>query len=114
VGRRFDSRAILESILTPSKIIDPKYRYTAYVLTNGKVVVGQTMHVKADHIKARSNARSQQTMVVARDNIEESFPAEVSPMPPGLVDVLSQSRIYDLLVYLQAEGDPTHKAFQKE
>jgi len=35
-------------------------------------------------------------------------------MPPGLVDVLSQSQIYDLLVYLQAEGDPTHEAFQKE
>lgn len=84
------------------------------MLTNGKVVVGQTMHVKADHIKARSNALSQQPLVVARDNIEESFPAKVSPMPPGLVDVLSQSQIYDLLVYLQAEGDPTHEAFQKE
>ena len=112
VGRRFDSRAILESILTPSKVIDPKYRYTAYVLTNGKVVVGQTLHVSANQIQVKNDALSQEPVNVARDRIEESFPAEISPMPTGLIDILSQSQIYDLLAYLLAEGNPSHKVFQ--
>ena len=112
VGRRFDSRAILESILTPSKVIDPKYRYTAYVLTDGKVVVGQTLHVSANQIQVKNGALSQEPVNVARDRIEESFPAEISPMPTGLIDILSQSQIYDLLAYLLAEGNPNHKLFQ--
>ena len=112
VGRRFDSRAILESIVTPSKVIDPKYRYTAYVLTDVKVVVGQTLHVSANQIQVKNGALSQEPVNVARDRIEESFPAEISPMPTGLIDILSQSQIYDLLAYLLAEGNPNHKLFQ--
>ncbi len=45
VGKRFDTRAILESIITPSKVIDPKYLYTVYVLTSGKVVTGRPVGV---------------------------------------------------------------------
>ncbi|GAG24641.1 unnamed protein product, partial [marine sediment metagenome] len=60
----------------------------------------------------KNDALSHEPVVVARDHIEESFPAEISPMPTGLIDILSPSQIYDLLAYLLAEGNPTHKAFQ--
>jgi hypothetical protein len=76
------------------------------------VVVGQTLHVSANQIQVKNGALSQEPVNVARDHIEESFPAEISPMPTGLIDILSQSQIYDLLAYLLAEGNPTHKVFQ--
>ncbi|HQX53788.1 MAG TPA: heme-binding protein, partial [Planctomycetaceae bacterium] len=47
VGRRFDERALLESIVLPSKVIDEKYRLSNYLLNTGKVITGRPVGVSA-------------------------------------------------------------------
>lgn len=113
VGKRFDSRAILESILTPSKIMDEKYLYTVYVLTNGKIVTGRPVGVSKTTITVETDPIRQTTVPVAREEIEESILSKTSPMPANLIDVLTQEEILDLLAYLKAGGDPQATAFQK-
>lgn len=112
VGGRFDERKLLESILTPSQEIDPKYRDTAYVLDNGKVVVGRPVLVDATRIVVETDPLSQATVTVPRSAIEETHPANISPMPSGLIDVLTHDEVLDLLAYLKSGGDPNHAAFQ--
>lgn len=113
VGNRFDSRAILESIITPSKIMDEKYLYTVYVLTNGKIVTGRPVGVSKTTITVETDPIRQTTVPVAREEIEESILSKTSPMPANLIDVLTQEEILDLLAYLKAGGDPQATPFQK-
>lgn len=114
VGKRFDTRAILESIITPSKVIDPKYLYTVYVLTSGKVVTGRPVGVSRTTITVETDPITQKTVPVLREEIEESVLSKTSPMPAHLVNVLTRNEILDLLAYLKAGGDPQNTAFQDQ
>jgi putative heme-binding domain-containing protein len=112
VGRRFDARALLESILTPSRAIDPKYCDTAYILDDGKVVVGRPVQVDARRLVVETDPLTQAVVTIERSAIEETQPATVSPMPTGLADVLTRDEVLDLLAYLKSSGDPLAPAFQ--
>ena len=113
VGKRFDSRAILESIIEPSKVMDPKYLYTVYVLSSGKIVTGRPVGVSKTTITVETDPIRQTTVPVLREEIEEAVLSKTSPMPASLINVLTQEDILDLLAYLKAGGDPGAAAFQQ-
>lgn len=108
VGQRFDERALLESIVAPSQVIDPKYQETAYLLTTGQIVTGRAQQVSAEVIQVETNGMTGEAIAVRREEIEEVRPAPTSPMPDGLLDGLTREEILDLLAYLKAGGDPDH------
>lgn len=101
VGARFDVRAILESILEPSKVIDEKYRQTTYVLTNGKLVTGRPVGVSAKQLVIETDPLTAASLTITREEIEASKLSTDSPMPAGLVDVLTREEILDLIAYLK-------------
>lgn len=101
VGARFDPRAILESILEPSKVIDEKYRQTSYALANGKLVTGRPIGVSAKQLVIETDPIAEASVTVKRDEIEASAVSNLSPMPTGLVDVLTRDEILDLIAYLK-------------
>jgi hypothetical protein len=49
-------------------------------------------------------ASNRQRTVVPRDAIEEARPSDVSLMPEGLLDKLTEPQIRDLFRYLQSSG----------
>lgn len=108
VGQRFDERALLESIITPSQVIDPKYQETVYLLTTGQLVTGRAQQVSADVIRVETNGITGESIAVRRDEIEQARPAATSPMPDGLLNGLTREEILDLIAYLMAGGDPDH------
>ncbi|MCA9060234.1 MAG: c-type cytochrome, partial [Planctomycetaceae bacterium] len=101
VGKRFDRRMILESILDPSRVIDPKYRQTTYALKSGEIVIGRALQVSRSKLVIETNAMTGASLEISRDAIDESAPSSVSLMPAGLVDSLTQQEILDLISYLQ-------------
>jgi putative heme-binding domain-containing protein len=105
VGRRFDPLAILESILEPSKVVDPKYHATTWVLADGRVVTGRASMVNDREIAVETDALTGAVVKLARADIESSHPSPVSPMPQGLLDTLSRDEILDLVALLRA-GPP--------
>ena len=113
VGRRFDERAILQSILEPSRVIDPKYQYTAHILVDGKVVIGRPAQVNSEQIKIETNPLTAEMVTVDRINIDETYPAKISPMPNGLVDILEREEILDLIAVLKSGGNLEDAAFQQ-
>ena len=106
VGHRFDERALLESIMLPSKEIDEKYRLSRYLLDNGTVITGRPSSVSADVLTIETNTLPSQTVQVKRDEIEQTSQADISPMPSGLMNVLTLDEILDLIAYLKSGGDP--------
>lgn len=101
VGKRFDQRALLESILEPSKQIDPKYLNTTYLMEDGTVVSGRTVGVSSKQLTIEVDSVTGRTETIEREEIEASSPSKVSPMPEGLLDVLTAEEISDLIALLR-------------
>ena len=114
IGKRMDDVAILESILNPSKVIDPKYRNLVYRLADGNVVVGRSAHVSRTGIQVETDPLLLTTVTVDRSQIEEVIPSTTSPMPEGLVDILDSEDILNLVALLKAGGNPKNAVFQRE
>ena len=102
VGKRFDQRALLESIVEPSKVIDEKYRLQRYLLASGEVVTGRPVSVSASTLTIQTESLPSQTVQIQREEIEQTSPAQLSPMPAGLLNVLTLDEILDLLTYLKS------------
>jgi hypothetical protein len=43
---------------------------------------------------------------IDRAEIEQTSPASLSPMPSGLMNVLTMDEILDVIAYLKSGGDP--------
>jgi putative heme-binding domain-containing protein len=111
VSSRFNRRDMLDSILNPSRVIDDKFRNTVFTLKDGTSVVGMIEREDGKAVVVRTNPLVAQTTTVPIANIASREISPVSPMPPGLINVLSQTQILDLLAYLESGGDPKHPDF---
>jgi hypothetical protein len=40
-------------------------------------------------------------------------PSKISPMPPGLLNLMREDEVMDLLAYILSGGDRNHPAFKK-
>ncbi|MEE2639000.1 MAG: c-type cytochrome [Planctomycetota bacterium] len=103
VHKRYSRTGILESILQPSRQIDPKYALSSYELLNGKSYTGRVHGVNAKTITLEVDPILQTTVVIQRDEIERTRRAPRSPMPSGLLDTFSRQEIVDLMAYLGAD-----------
>ncbi len=105
VGRRFDRRALLESILIPSAQIDAKFRNAVYLMEDGQIISGRAAIVSRSQLTVEVDQLNGRTVVIERSEIVESKPSDISPMPSGLLDHFTASEIADLIAYLQAVND---------
>ncbi|MDB4640233.1 c-type cytochrome [Pirellulaceae bacterium] len=105
VGKRYDRAALLESLIEPSKQIDPKYALSSYALLSGKTYTGRVHGVNKTTITLETDPLRQTTVVIQRDEIEATKPSVLSPMPTGLLNTFSKREITDLLAYLISESD---------
>lgn len=104
---------VLQHILEPSKKIDQKYRSHLLVLDSGKVVTGLVVKEDAQSIHVIDNPTApDKVRIVSRDSIEEQEVSDVSIMPRGVLNKLTREEILDLVAFVVAKGDKTHKLFK--
>lgn len=103
VGKRFDGRALLESVLEPSRQIDPKYAHSSFLLSDGRVVTGRTVGVSSTQLTIETDPFGGRTQTVDREAIESSMLGSRSPMPEGLLDTLTKDEVLDLLALLRRQ-----------
>ena len=91
---------VVESILQPSKRIDPEYAQVTVVTTEGRQFTG----IKATDNNREvvlSNPAQSEPIRIARTEIEEIIDSPVSLMPANLVQLLKDRREFnDLLRYV--------------
>lgn len=105
-GNRFGRKDLLETILSPSKFVDEKYRDTAIELSSGQIVTGRitgddgrSLTVATNPLEPAQVVKIEQSEIVARTS------SLLSPMPSGLLNTLTKDEILDLLAYLVADGN---------
>ena len=101
IGRVRNRRDLLEAILFPSASLVRGYEPVSLELDDGLVVSGIVTGEAADTVTLAVNA--EQTLYLRRSQIIETHPSAVSPMPAGIMKLLSAQELADLLAFLQTD-----------
>lgn len=105
IGERFKGRKLLEQMLAPSTEINKKFQTWQFLMNDGKVHSGviskeddATYHVLKNLLIPTAVTK------ISKDQVDERFASKVSPMPEGLLKVLTREEILDVVSFLEAGG----------
>lgn len=99
-GNRASLDYLLENLLDPSATVPEAYRSSVIVLKDGRVLTG-VIAGKSENRLTLQTATDKQTLDAA--DVEEVKPTELSLMPNGQLDRLSDEEVRDLIAYLQSK-----------
>jgi putative heme-binding domain-containing protein len=103
VGRRFDTRALLEAILDPSKVISDQYSTVEVITRDGDSLTGRISDMNEESILLLTDLITPAAFKrIPHDQIADIVPSALSMMPTGLLDHFTLEEILDLLAYLRA------------
>ena len=98
---------VLQNVVTPSAIVAADYRVWIFELKSGRVLSGFIKQKDEKRITIQSVT---ETIIIDRNDIEESKATGISLMPENLLKGLSDEQIRDLIAYL---ASPTQVNFPK-
>ena len=98
IGKLRPREDLLESILEPSRRIEPKYAAYVAHTTDGRSFTG--LLVKRDEKEVVLRDGQNKEIVLAAKNVEELRPSRTSLMPDGQLAGLTAQEAADLLEYL--------------
>jgi len=104
VGGRFGPRDLLDSILTPNKVVAENYRNVQVRTTDGRTLVGRVL-VEGDFRSEKLRLATQplapaEVVEIDKKQIDLVRESELSPMPAGLLDGFTAHEVLDLLAFL--------------
>ena len=105
---------MLDQIINPSKEINEQFVPVVVKMKNGTVVTGVVVNMNGDRVSVNTDMFDpNQQINVNRPQIASIEPSKVSPMPPGLLNLMREDEVMDLLAYILSGGDRNHPAFKK-
>lgn len=114
VSSRFQRRDLLESIVEPSKVISEQYQNMDVRLKDGDVVWGRIVEDTPDQlVVVPDQLKPDNKVTVKKSDIKSVGPSKLSPMPEGLINILTKDEILDMLAYIESGGNKAHAAFSK-
>ena len=93
---------LMTSLVDPSALVRKEYQAQTIALRDGRVLSGLVVD-ESDRVLTLVDSNRQKT-AIARDLIEAAKPADISLMPEGLLEKLTEPQIRDLFRYLQSTG----------
>lgn len=105
ISTRFARRDILDSILDPSKVVSEQFAFTSVTRKDGTQIHGRLVEDGAASLWLMQNplAPDERVEVKKADVAKQEF-SKFSPMPPGLLNMLTKEEVLDLLAYLESAG----------
>lgn len=113
VSSRLSRRDLLTAVLEPSRDISDQYSATVFTLNDGTAVMGRLLSEKDGAIEVMLDPISRTTRTLRASDVRKREESKVSPMPQGLLNLLTLPELLDLFAYLESGGNPNHPAFGK-
>src|SRR5262249_52234506 len=104
IGTKYGKDQLLRSILNPSEAISYNFRSYVVATKDGQVITGLPVEESADGLVLKT-AEGKRVTIKASD-IEEKKISEVSLMPEGLVETLTEQDLVDLVAFLATLKQP--------
>jgi putative heme-binding domain-containing protein len=103
--KQLKGEELLRQIIEPSSKIHEKFQNYQFVTTEGRIVLG--VIVKEDRARyhvATSLLTPETLTTIRKRDVEEKSASTISPMPAGLVNVLTKDEILDLHAFVESRG----------
>ncbi len=100
IGKKLNREKLLESVLEPSKNIEPQFVTWVIETIDGKVITGLLVRKDQAEIVVKDAQNKQHRF--ATSDIEEARPQQKSLMPELLLRELTAQQVADLLAYLES------------
>ena len=85
---------------------------STFAADNDEVFKGVVVNLKGDTFELNTDPLDpNQRKSIDRKEIVSIEPSKTSPMPTGLLDLLNEQEILDLLAYIISGGDSAHDLF---
>jgi putative heme-binding domain-containing protein len=112
-GGRYNTRDFLEQIIDPSKEINEQFVPVVLTKADGETISGIIVNLNGDTVQVNTDLTDpNQRIGVDRKQVVKMEHAKVSPMPEGLLNMLTENEILDLTAYVLSGGDPKNKMFK--
>ena len=101
VAGRFNTRDLLESMISPSKVISDQFAATTLVKQNGQIVTGRVVNLTGDTLMIQADMLQPANLLrIPNIEIDEMARSPISLMPAGLLDTLTKNEILDLMAFM--------------
>ncbi|MEX2168307.1 MAG: PQQ-dependent sugar dehydrogenase [Pirellulales bacterium] len=100
IGKKLTPTQLLESILEPSKLIDPKYVTYLVETDDGRILTGLLVTKDANEVVLKD--AQDKVIRIPSKQIEQLVPQRQSLMPDLLVRDMTAQQVADLLAYLSS------------
>jgi len=101
-SNRQDQDYILVSIVDPSSFIRVEYLSVQVITDDGRILTGLIIEDTPSTITLINSQEEKTT--IARSNIDEMVPSQISQMPEDLLKQLTPQELRDLMAYLRSDG----------
>ena len=102
-ANRTDVTYLLNNIMDPSGVVQDDYKLVTLTTTDGRTYMGNVINETKRSLTLR--VIGQEPVVVSQSNIQSRDVSELSMMPEGLLDNLSENEVIDLFSYLMSLKD---------
>ncbi len=112
-GGRYSARDLLDQILNPSKEINEQFAPIVVTKNDGETVTGVIVNLNNDNVMVNTDAANPfQQETIDRKKVKSIEFSKVSPMPEGLIGLLTADEVADLTAYVLSGGDRKHSMFR--
>lgn len=101
---RNDWNQLLNNVFDPSAVIGPAYQARTVLTVDGRVITGIAIEESDQRVALKVQGGAIET--IARRDIDDYQVSEVSLMPEGLENQLSEQQLADLLAFLALDRHP--------
>jgi putative heme-binding domain-containing protein len=104
IGVKYGREELLRSILNPSAAVGFSYRSQVVALADGRIVTGLIVEDTPEHLVIKDADGKRQT--IPPSEIEDRKTSDLSLMPEGLAQTMTDTELVDLLSYLTTLREP--------
>jgi len=113
-GGRYSPHDFLDQIINPSKVINEQFAPVIVTKNNGETFTGVVVNLNGDRVSINTDLSDpSQQVSIDRKEVRSIELSKVSPMPPMLLNMLTQDEILDLVAYVLSGGDKENPWFRK-
>jgi putative heme-binding domain-containing protein len=113
VAGRFSARDLLESVIEPSKEVSDQYAPIVVTLKNGDTHTGRIANLSQDNLSLMTDMFDPGGFTnMKRKDIQSIEPSKTSPMPEGLLNVLKEDEVLDLMAFMLSRGERSNRMFR--
>ena len=105
IATRFSTKDLAEAIILPNKAISDQYTATELLLNDDSFIWGTVVNETEDSLFINQNPMlSDKLKKIAKAQISERKPSEISVMMPALLNRLNEQEVKDLIHFIQASA----------